>query len=846
VRHPAVAQAAVIAREDRPGEKRLVAYLAAAAGGPDDVHHRAVTGIRDERLGEWQALFDETHKAVDTGTAPSFVGWNSSYTKTPIPEGEMQEWLTCTIKRIVALNPHWVLEIGCGVGLLLQHLAPICQAYRGTDLSAAAIAELGSWLEQQNGMGHVDLLQREAADFSGLDSSPVDTVVLNSVIQYFPDCNYLVDVLKKSVELVSSGGRVFIGDVRHLGLLPVFHTSVQFAQAAPHLSAEQLKDRIALALAQEKELIVDPEFFLAVQQRLPQIGSVDILLKRGRSNNELTRYRYDVVLHVGKPAAAGAEEKLEWKPGANSLAEISTRLGTRRLASLRMGNVPNRRLSRDLNIVEAIEVAEGQRNVGDLRQLLEECKIEGEDPEVFWALGEKHGYETRISWAADRHNGRYDVLFVDPRAAKVAAHDRSPFVLQPLHAYTNDPLAPLRRRQLAAQVRIALQSSLPDYMIPSAFVVLDRLPLTANGKLDRRALPAPDLTPAMRRAPRTKEEEALCGLFAEVLGVERVGIDENFFELGGHSLLATRLISRIRSTLDVELLIRNLFETPTVAGLAERIATGLPPASDFETLLPIRSTGHLPPLFCIHPAIGLSWSYSRLLQHIPTEHPVYGLQARGLAQPENPPTSVEEMAREYVRIIRAIQPAGPYNLLGWSFGGLVAHAIATQLQSENEDVALLALLDSYPSNGGNGFLDLGAPDDFASALRESVIAREIDDMMLNLHSDGHIPFRPEEDQRGTIRATVYNNVRLTTTYQPRPFHGEALLFTASNGGVTPPVDCWRPFITGQLTVHSIDCVHFRMMDAEPASKIGRVLASELGRQKNQGYLSREGRQLDES
>src|SRR6476660_1691917 len=343
----------------------------------------------------------------------------------------------------------------------------------------------------------------------------------------------------------------------------------------------------------------------------------------------------------------------------------------------------------------------------------------------------------------------------------------------------------------AAVLRSHLGRSLPEHMVPSAFVVLDRLPLTPNGKLDRRALPAPEQpVGAVRRVPRTPQEEILCGLFAEVLGLERVGIDDNFFALGGHSLLATRLISRIRSTLDVELAIRSLFEAPTVEALCDRLNGNQPDRSPLDVLLPLRPSGSLPPLFCIHPGGGLSWSYSGLMRHLPADRPIYGLQARAITHPEMAPRTLEEMAADYLTFIRQVQPTGPYHLLGWSFGGLVAHAVATELQHHGEKVALLALLDCYPlaapghAEGetdqddetllagqlkGLGYYSGDEPLSVASALN---ILRREGDLLSNL----------EEHQVTAVIQVMKQNGRLARNFLPERFSGDVLLFAATQDG----------------------------------------------------------------
>ncbi len=403
-------------------------------------------------------------------------------------------------------------------------------------------------------------------------------------------------------------------------------------------------------------------------------------------------------------------------------------------------------------------------------------------------------------------------------------------------------VVPVGRSIDVASLRAHISALLPDYMVPSSIVVLDRLPLTPNGKLDRRALPAPDMAPASRRrAPRTPQEEILCGLFAEILGLDRVGIDENFFELGGHSLLAIRLISRVRASLDVELSIRSLFEAPTVEALAKRLVPGRPARSDFEVLLPIRPIGSRRPLFCIHDAGGFSWPYSKLIRHVPAEHPIYGLQARNLTQREMRPHTIEEMATDYLNLIRKIQPVGPYNLLGWSFGGLVAHAIATRLQSADQDVALLALLDSYPVESETSFSGFDQNNEILTA---QVAINPIRNLLDVLRREGLSTLK--EHHYEAIMDTFKNNTRLVRTFLPQRFHGDMLLFVAMDSEAKPPIEAWKPYVGREIKVHPIDCAHDNMMDPTPAMTIGGVLAKELEQQEKKSTLQVRGGNRDQS
>jgi thioesterase domain-containing protein/aryl carrier-like protein len=336
-------------------------------------------------------------------------------------------------------------------------------------------------------------------------------------------------------------------------------------------------------------------------------------------------------------------------------------------------------------------------------------------------------------------------------------------------------------------------------MVPASVTVLDALPLTPNGKVDRAALPAPDYAAAAAggRGPATAYEEMLCGVFAEVLGLPAVGVDDNFFELGGHSLLAVSLLQRIRVR-GVHIAMRTLLEAPTVTGIMK----GLSLASVQEgvrVLLPIRVHGSNPPIFCVHPASGLSWCYMPLARHVPADYPLYGLQARGLDGTSEPPSSVRDMAADYIEQIRAVQESGPYYLLGWSSGGITAHEIAVQLQAAGEQVAALVIMDAYPSAQTSG-------EDTELARMADVIREEGGDVL------GAI-----SDEEITALARVFvNNRRLMRLHEPRRFDGDLLLIAAAEGGPAEGSGAvrWRPHVSGEISESFLPCTHPQMIEPD--------------------------------
>ncbi|MFC9999419.1 amino acid adenylation domain-containing protein [Nocardia sp. NPDC127526] len=385
-------------------------------------------------------------------------------------------------------------------------------------------------------------------------------------------------------------------------------------------------------------------------------------------------------------------------------------------------------------------------------------------------------------------------------------------------------------------VRRSMAERVPGFMVPEVVLVLADLPLTTSGKVDRNALPAPVIAPRAFRAPSTPSERLVAGVFAEVLGVPRVGADDDFFELGGNSLSAVQVVSLVRSRTGRQLQYGHLFSDATPASLARTLDSGDQLNISLGVLTPLRSAGTRPPLFCVHPGGGLAWVYGSLAGNLDPDRPVYGLQDPYIVADESRPETVAAYADRYVREILDRFPGTTYNLLGWSLGGQIAHAMAVRLQELGHPVGLLALVDASPETGPHD-----APEPEPKEVAEAVgrilggwrEALGLDDIPAIDNLEEFYALLADRITRAGVLTPrhverVLESFSNPVPYTPGRFTGDALLFTsAREPGRDRLADTWREYITGRIDRVPIDAWHTGMLNADKSTEIAPILESRL-------------------
>ncbi len=573
--HPSVQETVVVTRDDIiANDQQLVAYIV-----PQTSHNHH---FETEYVSDLELLYDQFYSWQFSQHDPSINlrVWTSRYTNQTIPEAEIIECVGNTVERILALQPQHVLEIGCGTGLILSRVAPHCQHYCGVDISQTALEYLQKLLEKRQPelLPKVTLLQGIADKLSGIEEQSVDVIILNEIIQNFPSIDYLVTVIERAVKILKPGGCIFLGGVRSLPLLEAFHIGVQLNQANPDLTITELKKQIQDSLQSENELVITPNFFTTLQQHLPQIGDVIMELKGGSYHNELTKFKYDVILRLGYQVDNTENQPwLDWQQQQLSVENVQKILLNNQPHTLKIARIPNARVAAEIKTLELLATADEGITVEQLREKLMQISSEsGIDPQDFWVMAQSNSYTVKVSWSDNSNDGCYSVVFCKQIPAFHPEQNNQEIVINtPVTPpswgiYANQPLQQKQELEIISQLRSFAQSKLPGYMLPQFFVPLAAFPLTPNGKIDRRALPKPAYQALQTDfvAPQTQTELTLAKIWSVVLQVENVGIHDNFFELGGNSLLTTKLMLEIRSAFQMDFPLRLLFESPTIASFA--------------------------------------------------------------------------------------------------------------------------------------------------------------------------------------------------------------------------------------------------------------------------------------
>ena len=396
---------------------------------------------------------------------------------------------------------------------------------------------------------------------------------------------------------------------------------------------------------------------------------------------------------------------------------------------------------------------------------------------------------------------------------------------------------------LLSHLREYLSQRLPSPMIPTVWRSVEELPYDAGGQLAMNRLPRP-VAPRPESAgpyvaPRDELESRVAEIWADVLGVERVGTTDSFMDLGGYSSLAVTLLVRLEEQFDRHLPLASLLQEPTVAHLADLLRRR-PGTPEDISLVPIRSEVEGSPLFCIHPAGGTVFCYLELAGELTTNVPIYGLQAQGIDGQLPPHESVEEMAAHYIGAIQSLQPSGPYHLCGWSSGGIVAFETARQLQASGEEIALLALCDAGIPRPGESFdeddvlpmlamMFPGEDKETIERLREADLSAQVEYFRKRAETAQLVVAGAGASHAQRIFSVFQTNMKAVVEYRPSRFEGAITLIRAGEQ-VTPihedPHLGWQPWAS-EIDVHEIEGDHLKMFQQPAVAKLAEILSEQL-------------------
>ena len=639
VKHPLVHHAVVDARPlIESGDEQLVAYVVPSVGSEDasedDSTSKSPPGEAEEdkqdhakssetdlsTVGMWASIYDEAYasqNALTDDPTLNFSGYDNSYTpRVPHKTAVVREWVETTCDRIAALKPVRVLEQGCGNGMIFFRCAKSCERYIGADLSEQAVRYVETVMKQPKfTMPWASVTLAGAHESLQFADEKLDTIVCNGVSMYFPSAGYLLDVIRNSVSAIVPGGKFFLGDVRNNQLLRHFHASVETFKASGDTSISELQLTIKKGIKFEKELLVDPLFFLALPQSglVPGLAHVKLEMKRGIHHSEFSMFRYDVTFYKegddGYKMANSDVPVVDMKDDPSPEETLTRHLEERKEAFAVTGLL-DARLADEMALMKILfgqSTSPMPNKVEELRDQVqrESAALTKIEPETVYQKAEELGYVAELFWQSTPGSLFFDALFVPrdsgefyPSVVELTLNDDvadNAQLLDPIDRYTNkwseetDGLTP----QDIGSIRASLRDCLPEYMVPPVFISLEQMPLTNNGKVDRKALPAPSLEDMHTNSSRTEfvqpggdVEVALAKIWSALLRDPEISALDDFFNLGGHSLMAIQLVGEIRKEWGVEVSVAELHENSVLRSLADLLSQKCAGANAAKNELP--------------------------------------------------------------------------------------------------------------------------------------------------------------------------------------------------------------------------------------------------------------------